>query len=136
MAAAEKASLREFVESLPRGYDTHLGENGMRFSGGERQRVALARAFLKNAPILILDEATSSLDRKTELEIQNSVTELLRGKTALVIAHRLSTIEQAGQICVIERGRVAAHGTYGTLLDGSDAFRTLMGAQFAAPVEG
>jgi ATP-binding cassette subfamily B protein len=124
--AAKKANLHEMIEALPEGYNTLLGENGMRFSGGERQRVALARAFLKNAPILIFDEATSSLDRKNEIEIQRSFDELRRGRTVLVIAHRLSTIQNAEQICVIENGRITAFGAHDELAETSLVYRKLL----------
>ena len=129
VAAAQKANLHSFIETLPKGYDTPLGENGMRFSGGERQRIALARAFLKNSPILIFDEATSSLDRKNELEIQKSFFELSREKTSLVIAHRLSTIQQADQIIVLERGKIVAAGTHEQLRDSSPEYMLLTGGQ-------
>lgn len=127
--ASKQANLHDLVVSLPDGYHTLLGENGMRFSGGERQRIALARAFLKNSAILIFDEATSSLDRKNELEIQRSFDRLRQGKTSLVIAHRLSTIRQANQICIIESGRIIASGTHEELARTSSAYRALMGGQ-------
>lgn len=129
--AAKQASLHDFIMTLPDGYDTMLGENGMRFSGGERQRIALARAFLKDSPILLFDEATSSLDRKNEMEIQRSFSKLREGKTALVIAHRLATIQQADQICIIENGRVTAFGTHEELARTSETYRSLMGGQIA-----
>lgn len=129
ISAARKANIHSFIMSLPDQYDTVLGENGMRFSGGERQRIALARAFLKDAPILLFDEATSSLDGKNEIEIQKSFSELRRGKTALVIAHRLATIRQADQICVVENGRIAAFGTHEELIKSSAAYQALMGEQ-------
>lgn len=134
--AARKANLHDFVLTLPQGYRTMLGENGMRFSGGERQRVAIARAFLKDTPILIFDEATSSLDRKNELEIQKSFETLSKGKTALVIAHRLSTIKQATQILIIENGRVITAGTHNELEKCSEEYRMLMGKQLTDKVGG
>ncbi|MDO5425520.1 MAG: ABC transporter ATP-binding protein [Eubacteriales bacterium] len=127
--AARQANIHDFIRTLPDGYDTVLGENGMRFSGGERQRIALARAFLKDAPILLFDEATSSLDRKNELEIQQSFLKLRQGKTALVIAHRLATIQQADQICIVENGGITACGTHEELAKTSAAYRALMGGQ-------
>lgn len=129
--AAKQANIHSFVMSLPKGYDTILGENGMRFSGGERQRIALARAFLKDAPILLFDEATSSLDRKNEIEIQKSFLKLRQGKTALVIAHRLATIQQADQICIVEGGRITACAAPEELWRTSAAYRALMGEQMA-----
>lgn len=127
--AAKEASIHDFIMSLPEGYRTLLGERGMRFSGGERQRVALARAFLRNAPIVILDEATSSLDRKNEMEIQESFRRLSRGKTALVIAHRLATIQNADQIIIMDGGRIQQKGTHAELMQSSAIYRALMGDQ-------
>ena len=127
--AAKEASIHDFIMSLPEGYRTLLGERGMRFSGGERQRVALARAFLRNAPIVILDEATSSLDRKNEMEFQESFRRLSRGKTALVIAHRLATIQNADQIIIMDGGRIQQKGTHAELMQSSTIYRALMGDQ-------
>ena len=131
MEAARKASLHDFVMSLPHGYDTHLGENGMRFSGGERQRIVLARAFLRDSPFIIFDEVTSSLDRKNEVEVQKGFERLRKDKTVLAIAHRLSTIQSAEQICVVESGRIVAFGTHAELLDTSSHYQELMGSQAA-----
>ena len=103
--AAKLANAHEFIERLPNGYATLVGERGVKLSGGERQRVALARAFLADAPILILDEATSSLDSESELLIQEAMARLMRGRTAIVIAHRLSTVRAMDRILVFERGR-------------------------------
>lgn len=130
--AAKEASIHDFISSLPDGYQTMLGERGMRFSGGERQRVALARAFLRDAPIVILDEATSSLDRKNEIEVQRSFRNISRGRTALVIAHRLATIQSADQIIIMESGRILAKGTHAQLLRDSAQYRKLMGGQLIA----
>lgn len=127
--AARDANLHDFITGLPDGYQTMIGERGMRFSGGERQRVALARVFLRDAPIVILDEATSSLDRKNEAEIQESFQRLSTGKTALVIAHRLATIRNAHQIILMESGRIRQRGTHEELLAASEAYRALMGGQ-------
>ncbi len=101
----------------------------MRFSGGERQRIALARAFLRNSPIVILDEATSSLDRHNEIEIQHSLHKLSSGKTCLVIAHRLATIQAADQIIIMSKGKILEKGTHDQLLRSSENYRTLMGSQ-------
>jgi ATP-binding cassette subfamily B protein len=117
MEAAKKAHCHDFIAKLPEGYNTHVGERGVKLSGGERQRVAIARAILKNAPILILDEATSSLDSESESLIQDALKVLMEGKTVIVIAHRLSTIMTMDRIVVIEDGTIAAEGTHSELLD-------------------
>ena len=114
--AAKKAHCHEFIASLPEGYETHVGERGVKLSGGERQRVAIARAILKNAPILILDEATSALDSESEALIQDALRVLMEGKTVIVIAHRLSTIMTMDRIIVIEKGAIAAEGTHDELV--------------------
>lgn len=115
--AAKKAHCHEFISLLPDTYETYVGERGVKLSGGERQRVAIARAILKNAPILVLDEATSSLDSESEALIQDALRSLMEGKTVVVIAHRLSTIMTMDRILVIEGGRIAAEGTHDQLLD-------------------
>ena len=116
IAAAESAQLAEFIELLPEGYATRVGERGLKLSGGEKQRVAIARALLKNPPLLIFDEATSALDSKTEKAIQASLDNAARGRTALVIAHRLSTVMNAEQILVMEAGRIVERGTHQELI--------------------
>jgi len=116
MEAAKKARCHEFISELPQGYETYVGERGIKLSGGERQRVAIARAILKNSPILVLDEATSSLDSESESLIQAALRELMQDKTVIVIAHRLSTIMQMDRIIVIENGQVTASGTHDELL--------------------
>lgn len=116
VTACEQAGLMEFIAGLPQGFETPLGERGARLSGGQAQRVALARAFLKNAPFLLLDEPTSSLDPGLEAALENAVQKLLIGRTALVIAHRLATTYQANQILVLDAGRLVESGTHASLL--------------------
>jgi ABC-type multidrug transport system fused ATPase/permease subunit len=114
--AAEIANAHEFITQLPDGYDTLIGERGVKLSGGQRQRIAIARAVLKDAPILILDEATSSVDTETEFLIQQALERLMVGRTAIVIAHRLSTIRNADSIIVLEGSTVIETGTHEELL--------------------
>ncbi len=114
--AAKKAHAHEFIETLPQGYDTLVGERGVKLSGGQRQRVAIARAMLKNAPILVLDEATSALDSESEKYIQESLWKLMEDKTALVIAHRLSTIKHLDRIIVLDNGKIVQDGTHDELI--------------------
>lgn len=112
IAAAKKTCCHEFIEKLPQGYDTVVGEGGSSLSGGEKQRISIARAILKNAPIVILDEATASVDPENEHLIQTAISELTRGKTMITIAHRLATIENADQILVVDQGKIAQKGTH------------------------
>jgi ABC-type multidrug transport system ATPase subunit len=114
--AARLAHCDEFIDRLPLGYDTYVGERGIKLSGGERQRIAIARAILKNAPILVLDEATSSLDSHSEVLIQDALRTLIQGKTTIVIAHRLSTIREMDRIVVMEHGKILEEGTHASLL--------------------
>lgn len=123
--SAKKAKCHEFIQGLADGYDTYVGERGIKLSGGERQRVAIARAILKNAPILVLDEATSSLDSESEYLIQEALRELMRGKTVMVIAHRLSTIMQMDRIVVVEDGQVVDQGTHQELMNRTGIYQKL-----------
>lgn len=123
IAAAQKAHCHDFISQLPDGYDTLVGERGVKLSGGERQRVAIARAILKDAPILVLDEATSSLDSESEHLIQDALKTLMEGKTVIVIAHRLSTINTMDRIIVVEDGKVRATGTHSELLAHDDVYK-------------
>ncbi len=128
--AVENANALEFINNLPRGIKTHLGENGTNLSGGQRQRIAVARAFLKNPPILILDEATSALDSESEHKVQQALSTLIVGRTTLTIAHRLSTIVHADQIAVVEGGKVVEIGTHGELVQKGGLYTTLCRRQF------
>jgi ATP-binding cassette, subfamily B, bacterial len=132
MAAASAANAHDFISRLPDGYETQLGERGARLSGGERQRICVARAFLKDAPILVLDEPTSSIDSKTESVILDALDELMVGRTSFMVAHRLSTVRHADQILVLEHGRLAERGTHDDLLDLRGAYYQLHEAQTRA----
>lgn len=132
IAAAKKANIHEFIMSLPDGYDTYVGERGVRLSGGQKQRISIARVFLKNPPILILDEATSALDNESERYIQNSLDELAKDRTTLVIAHRLSTIKNADEILVLTPDGIAERGNHDELLDKQGTYAHLYNMQFEA----
>jgi len=127
--ALKHAHAWEFVEQLPDGLQTQVGQNGLKLSGGQRQRLAIARAFYKDAPILILDEATSALDTESEQKIQDALNELIQGRTTLIIAHRLSTIEKADQIVVMDHGKIVEQGTHTELLAQNGAYTRLHALQ-------
>ncbi|HHT0594774.1 TPA: ABC transporter ATP-binding protein [Legionella anisa] len=127
--ASQKAHAHEFISLLPEGYETLVGERGVKLSGGQRQRIAIARAILKNAPILMLDEATSQLDSITETNIQESLWELMQGKTTLVVAHRLSTLLHMDRILVFDKGHIVEDGTHAELLKRGGLYKTLWDAQ-------
>ena len=129
--AAQAAAADAFIRELPCGYDTLVGEHGVRLSGGQRQRIAIARAMLKNAPILLLDEATAALDSEAERQVQTALNTLIRGRTTLVIAHRLSTIQRADLICVMNRGQIVETGRHGELLAQCGLYARLHAMQFA-----
>lgn len=128
-AAAKAANCDEFVHRLPQGYNTPIGENGAKLSGGERQRISIARALLKDAPIVLLDEATASLDVENETKVQGALSRLLAGKTVLVIAHRMRTVEAADKIVVLADGRVAEEGTPAELMDKNGLYRRMVELQ-------
>jgi len=129
-AAAQAALAHDFIQRLPQGYNTMIGEHGARLSGGERQRLAIARALLKDAPILILDEATSSLDTESEAAVQAALANLMQNRTVLVIAHRLSTVRRADRIAVMVSGRIIELGTHEELLAKGGMYRRLYDLQF------
>ena len=130
--ACDLAAAGEFIENLPQKFETIIGENGVRLSGGEKQRISIARAFLKNSPIILLDEATSSLDAESEEKVQNAIMNLTENRTTLVIAHRLSTIVRADKIILVNRGEIADFGTHNELLKSSMIYKNLYSKQLSA----
>jgi ATP-binding cassette subfamily B protein len=129
-AAARAAFAHEFIQALPQGYDTFLGERGVRLSGGQRQRIAIARAMLKNPPLLLLDEATSALDAESERMVQAALESAMRGRTTLVIAHRLATVQKANCIVVLDQGQVVESGTHAELVAAGGLYARLAVLQF------
>jgi ABC-type branched-subunit amino acid transport system ATPase component len=121
----EMADLRSFINGLPRGLDTEVGERGIAVSGGQRQRIAIARAIIKDAPILILDEATSALDNESEASVKTAIDSLRRGRTTILVAHRLSTVKDADRIIVLDQGVVSQQGTHEELIDKEGLYRSL-----------
>ena len=128
--AAQLAQCDEFVTKLPQGYDTLIGENGEKLSGGERQRISIARAILKDAPIILLDEATASLDTENESKIQRALSELIKNKTVLIIAHRMRTVSGADKIVVIKDGTIAETGTPSELKEKQGIFSSMLKTQY------
>ena len=118
--AAKLANIHEDIQTLPNGYETEVGERGVKLSGGQKQRISIARVFLKNPPILILDEATSALDNATEMQIQQSLQSLSRGRTTIVVAHRLSTVREADNIVVLTENGIEQQGNHETLCHAAD----------------
>lgn len=133
--AIKQANALDFIEKLPHGLDTLVGERGVKLSGGQRQRVAIARAILKNAPVLVLDEATSALDSESEKLIQASLDELMKGRTSIVIAHRLSTIAKLDRIIVLDNGRIAEDGTHDELIRKKGIYASLWAHQSGGFIE-
>ena len=129
LKAARLANCDEFVRELPEGYDTMIGENGSELSGGERQRISIARAFLKDAPIILLDEATASFDLENETKVQSALSRLIKDKTVMVIAHRMRTVAGANKIVVLSDGRVAEQGSPAELLKSGGVFADMVRLQ-------
>src|SRR4030066_394929 len=128
--AAKAAYAHDFIKDMPYGYETLIGERGVRLSGGQKQRISIARALLKNPPILILDEATSSLDTASEQIVQKALDNLMTNRTTFVIAHRLSTVRRADRILVLDKASIAETGTHGELIEKSGLYKTLYQSQF------
>ncbi|MBO8427431.1 MAG: ATP-binding cassette domain-containing protein, partial [Firmicutes bacterium] len=127
--AAKKANCDEFVSKLPDGYNTYIGENGTELSGGERQRISIARALLKDAPIVLLDEATASLDAENETIVQEAISNATKGKTVIVIAHRMRTIENADKVIVLNEGKVVEEGNPQELINKNGQFTKMVSLQ-------
>ena len=134
--AAKLAAAHEFIERLPEGYQSFLGERGVRLSGGQRQRIAIARALLKNPPLLLLDEATSALDAESERLVQHALEAAMVGRTTLVIAHRLATVQRATKIVVMDQGHIVETGTHASLVAADGLYASLAALQFSATMQG
>ena len=130
VSAAKTANAHNFIKELSNGYDTLIGDRGAKLSGGERQRISIARAILKNPPILILDEATSSLDTESEVLVQQAIERLMTGRTSIVIAHRLSTVQNADKIVVLNEGKIVETGVHSSLLETDGIYKKLYNMQF------
>ena len=130
--SAEDAEAIEFIESLPDGWETDVGEDGHRLSGGQRQRLAIARAVLKDAPVLVLDEATSNVDNETEAALQRSIEKLSVNRTTIIIAHRLSTVRNADRIAVLDNGKISEMGSHDELIEASGLYSRLWAVQTGA----
>ena len=130
MSAAEAANAMEFIKSLPKGMDTIIGERGVKLSGGQKQRLSIARAILKNPPVLILDEATSSLDTESEKLVQQAIEKLMKDRTVLVIAHRLSTVKNVDEIIVLEKGEIIERGSHPELMRKNGKYAKFYDVQF------
>ena len=130
--ACDFAAASDFIEDLAKSYETMIGENGIKLSGGQKQRISIARAVLKNSPIILLDEATSSLDSESEEKVQSAIINLTKNKTTLVIAHRLSTIIRADKIFVLNQGEITDIGTHSELLKNSMIYKNLYSKQLSA----
>ena len=130
--ACDFAAATEFINKLPQKFETIIGENGIRLSGGQKQRISIARAILKDSPIILLDEATSSLDAESEEKVQNAILNLTKNKTTMVIAHRLSTIMRANSIIVVNKGKIVETGTHKELLKNSNIYSNLYSKQLSA----
>jgi len=129
MNAARIANAANFIDTKENGYDTNIGDRGLKLSGGERQRMTIARAVLKNPPILILDEATSSLDTESERLVQDAINNLMNNRTSIVIAHRLSTIRHADEIIVLQKGEIVERGTHDSLINQNGFYKRLVDMQ-------
>ena len=129
-AAAKAAAAHDFLTALPQGYDTYVGERGVMLSGGQKQRIAIARAILRDAPILLLDEATWALDAESERAVQHAVDDLAQGRTTLIVAHRLATVKKADRILVFDEGRIVAEGTHDDLVAEGGLYARLARLQF------